>query len=164
LFGGHASLDWPTEPALALWHGITLWREWRGDGHVLAWTDAELDAVEILLLSDLWAELPLGSGVPFRSWTPEEQAAGIARLEDRELIANGGFTPKGRALRACIEEDTDRLASLPAKTIGEEGLDELERLLGGLRQSILDNGGFPIVGGKLNINTDGTAASGEGSA
>ncbi|MEN3271540.1 MAG: hypothetical protein V7636_301, partial [Actinomycetota bacterium] len=31
LFAGHASLPWPEEPHLVLWHAQTLLREFRGD-------------------------------------------------------------------------------------------------------------------------------------
>ncbi len=34
LYAAHADLAWPDEPHLALWHGLTLLREHRGDGHV----------------------------------------------------------------------------------------------------------------------------------
>ena len=34
LFGGHASLEWPDDPLLVLWHAQSLLREFRGDGHV----------------------------------------------------------------------------------------------------------------------------------
>lgn len=34
LFAGYASLSWPDEPHLALWHAHYLLREFRGDGHI----------------------------------------------------------------------------------------------------------------------------------
>ena len=33
LFGANVALPWPDEPLLPLWHGLTLLREHRGDGH-----------------------------------------------------------------------------------------------------------------------------------
>ena len=150
LFAGHSSLEWPDDPLTALWHGLSLWREYRGDGHILAWTAADLDAVEILILSDLWAGLPIGTWVPLRSWTPEEQDAGVARLEQRGLVKDGAFTDAGRRLRSDIEDETDRLAALPVEAID---MDDLERLLGGLRQGILDGGGFPVAGGRLDTTS-----------
>ena len=36
LFAAHASLPWPEQPHLALWHAATLLREHRGDGHIAA--------------------------------------------------------------------------------------------------------------------------------
>ena len=49
LFAGHASLPWPEEPHLALWHAQTLLREFRGDGHVAALTVEGLDGCEALV-------------------------------------------------------------------------------------------------------------------
>ncbi len=34
LFAGHASRPWPDEPHVALWHALSLVREYRGDGHI----------------------------------------------------------------------------------------------------------------------------------
>ena len=34
LYAGHADLPWPEEPLLQVWHGATLLREHRGDGHI----------------------------------------------------------------------------------------------------------------------------------
>ena len=50
-------------------------------------------------------------------------------------------------MRSDIEDETDRLAALPVKAVD---MDDVERLLGGLRQGILDGGGFPISGGRLD--------------
>src|SRR4051794_12194218 len=42
LYAGHADLPWPEEPVLVLWHGATLLREYRGDGHIAALLHAGL--------------------------------------------------------------------------------------------------------------------------
>ena len=34
LFAAHSALPWPSEPHLALWHGLNLLREHRGGGHM----------------------------------------------------------------------------------------------------------------------------------
>ena len=36
LYAGHADLDWPEAPHLVMWHGLSLLREHRGDGHIAA--------------------------------------------------------------------------------------------------------------------------------
>ena len=36
LFAAHAALPWPSEPHVALWHGLNLLREHRGGGHISA--------------------------------------------------------------------------------------------------------------------------------
>ena len=45
LYASHSELSWPDDDALALWHGCTLLREHRGDGHNLALANAEVDGV-----------------------------------------------------------------------------------------------------------------------
>src|SRR5215203_3803041 len=46
LFAGHASLAWPDEPHLVLWHAQTLLREYRGDNHIAALTVEGLTGCE----------------------------------------------------------------------------------------------------------------------
>jgi hypothetical protein len=43
LYAGHASVPWPDEPHLVLWHAISCLREFRGDGHIAAMTVEGLD-------------------------------------------------------------------------------------------------------------------------
>src|SRR4051812_14259703 len=45
LFAGHADLPWPDEPLDQLWHGATLLREYRGDGHLTALVHAGLNGI-----------------------------------------------------------------------------------------------------------------------
>ena len=49
LFAGHASLSWPDEPHLVLWHAQALLREYRGDGHIAALTVEGLSGCESLV-------------------------------------------------------------------------------------------------------------------
>src|SRR5690606_39515853 len=42
LFAAHADLPWPDGPVAAVWHGATLLREFRGDGHVAALVAEEI--------------------------------------------------------------------------------------------------------------------------
>src|SRR6476469_10021563 len=48
LYAAHAALPEPTEPHLALWHGLSLLREYRGDGHIAALVSAEVSAPQAL--------------------------------------------------------------------------------------------------------------------
>ena len=41
LFAAHAALPWPSEPHVALWHGLNLFREHRGEG----WSDYSISFV-----------------------------------------------------------------------------------------------------------------------
>src|SRR5688500_14983556 len=49
LYAAHADLPWPEEPLLALWHGATLLREYRGDGHIAVLLHAGLTGLEALI-------------------------------------------------------------------------------------------------------------------
>ena len=49
LFAGHASLPWPDEPIVVLWHAQTLLREFRGDIHIGAMTAEGIDGCEALV-------------------------------------------------------------------------------------------------------------------
>ncbi|WP_199177924.1 helix-turn-helix domain-containing protein [Mycobacterium hubeiense] len=75
-------------------------REFRGDAHTAAWTSAGFDAVEIGLLTELYWGVPLKTYIRSRGWSEAELDEGIARLERRGLVADGGLTDHGRAVRA----------------------------------------------------------------
>src|SRR3954470_20050796 len=49
LYAGHADLPWPEEPILSLWHGATLPREYRGDGHIATLLESGLSGLEALI-------------------------------------------------------------------------------------------------------------------
>src|SRR5258708_5166076 len=50
LFAAHASLPWPSEPHLVLWHAQSLLREYRGDGHVSLLLTEGLTGLEALIV------------------------------------------------------------------------------------------------------------------
>lgn len=49
LHAGHAELPWPDSPLAPLWHAITLLREYRGDGHIIALVANGLSGLEALI-------------------------------------------------------------------------------------------------------------------
>lgn len=108
LFAAHASLPWPADPHLAVWHGVTLLREQRGDGHVAALTAAGLDGCEAHLTVVGTGALRADAVQPFRGWSDAEWAAAAGRLRERGLLqADGSLTPEGARLRGWIEETTE---------------------------------------------------------
>lgn len=145
LYAAHAELPVPDEPHLALWHAVTLLREYRGDGHLAALAAAGLDGIEALLTHTatgrgFTAEFARGS----RGWTETqwEQAAG--RLRDRGLLdADGALTEAGRDLRRGVEDTTDRLALAPYELLGEENVRRLTVIGGRLTATALAAGAFP---------------------
>ena len=88
LFAAHAALPWPNEPHVALWHGLNLLREHRGDGHTSAVMAARLtpsQAAPMLIATT-------GEARDSRSWRwPDDiwnQA--VAALQERGWLDDAG--------------------------------------------------------------------------
>ncbi|MFD9791024.1 hypothetical protein ACFWXK_08735 [Streptomyces sp. NPDC059070] len=145
LYAAHADLPVPEEAHLAYWHAATLLREHRGDGHLMALLDAELDPLEALVshtatgkgMAPRWV---LGS----RGWRRADWEAAAGRLRGRGLLdAEGELTDAGTALRAAIEDRTDRLDRAPYELLGEDGVARLTELARGLLMTAAAAGAFP---------------------
>jgi hypothetical protein len=143
IYAGHASLPWPEEPHLSLWHAATLLREHRFDGHVAVLAGEELDGCMANLT--LTATGNVGDEMlrTYRGWSEQEWAAAGDRLRERGwLDARGAATASGAQARERIEERTDRLALEPLHALGEAGCERLATLLSRLLRRIVDGGGF----------------------
>lgn len=130
LFAGHASLTWPTEPHMALWHAQTLLREFRGDGHIAALTLAGLTGCEALVThaaaGDVSAEVLKGT----RQRTDDDWQAARESLQRRGwLDVDGSATAAGRRGRSEVERHTDELAAAPYAALGPEGCARLRELV-----------------------------------
>ena len=83
------------------------------------------------MLFALSEDLPSALFLDSRGWSAAEWDAARDRLDRRHLVAGDRITPAGRALRADIEETTDRLAALPFAGLGvEEAMGAYEQLAG----------------------------------
>ena len=141
LFAAHAALPWPSEPHVALWHGLNLLREHRGDGHTSAVMAARLtpsQAAPMLIATT-------GEARDSRSWRwPDDiwnQA--VAALQERGWLDDAGvLTDEGLAARTRIEDETDGLALGPWLQLGKERTHHLWTLLRDLLQVILDQNGL----------------------
>jgi hypothetical protein len=131
LFAGYASLSWPDEPHLALWHAHYLLREFRGDGHIAVLVAEGLTGHQALALHV--AMLPAIGPVfrQSRAWTDDEWGATLASLradgwltDDEELA----LTPEGARRRQAIEDRTNELALPAYAPIGQEGVDRVIEL------------------------------------
>ncbi|MEP9363402.1 hypothetical protein ABLE68_10580 [Nocardioides sp. CN2-186] len=145
LYAGHADLDWPDEPHLALWHGLTLLREYRGDGHIAALLSAGLTGIEGLV-----THTATGTGftVPAaqltRGWSEDEWAATVAGLAERGLMtSDGALTQDGLDLRDRIESATDEMAAAPWDLLGEAGTARLGEIGKPLVRAAIAAGAFP---------------------
>lgn len=143
LYAAHASLPWPDPPHLALWHAISLLREFRGDGHIACLVEAGLGGIDALVVHAASGEVPRSALQASRSWGDDDWSASVARLQARGLVdADGAFTDTGTALRQHIEDQTDALALAPWAHLGEAGCDELRSLVRPLSKAIVGSGTF----------------------
>lgn len=104
-------LDRSDDPLGALWLAATIWREYRGDGHVAVLTAEGVSGRHAHVLRDARD----GSRKviqPVRGWTDDQWEAAVADLRGRGLVdASGGLTDAGARLSTHIEERTDALAA-----------------------------------------------------
>jgi hypothetical protein len=143
LYAGHASLPWPDAPHLALWHAISVLREFRGDGHVACLVDAGIDGCEALVLHAATGDVPRALLRATRAWTDDEWSAAVDRLASRGLVdADGSFTAAGRDERQRIEDRTDALALAPWAALGESTCEELRTTIRPLSRAIVEGGGI----------------------
>ncbi|PRH76907.1 hypothetical protein C6N75_23110 [Streptomyces solincola] len=145
LYAAHADLPVPGEPHLAFWHAATLLREHRGDGHLAALLTAGLDPLEALV-----SHTATGKGMAprfvlaTRGWRRADWEAAAERLRGRGLLdAEGELTEAGAALRAQVEEHTDRMDAAPYEHLGAAGVERLTELGRGFLLAAAQAGAFP---------------------
>ena len=141
LFAAHTALPWPSEPHVALWHGLNLLREHRGEGHTSAVMAAELppnQAAPLLIATT-------GEARDGRSWRWPDDLwdKAVAALQERGwLDDSGALTNEGISVRTRIEDETDCLALGPWLHLGKQRTHRLWTLLRDLLQEILDQNGL----------------------
>jgi len=151
VYAGLLALPSPDTTLGSLWRACDLVREHRGDSHVAAWQAADLDGVEINLLSEAWRGLPPGSVAAGQmGWSLDDVTAAAHRLAERGLLVDGGLTAAGRALREGIETATDRQERPIVAALGD-ALDELLDLLTPWARAVMAVGTSPaeMAGGEV---------------
>jgi len=129
VYAGLRSLPWPDDLVGALWRACDLVREHRGDSHVHAWMAADVDPVEINVLSECWRGQAVGSVTTLQmGWPSSAVDAAVERLEARGMLEHGELTATGRSLREDIEAATDRQERGVVSALGDEADECLERL------------------------------------
>ena len=79
-----------------------------------------------------------------RGWRRSDWDAAAGRLRERGLLdADGELTEAGVALRAELEDRTDRLDLAPYELLGEQGVARLTELAKGFLVTAALAGGFP---------------------
>ena len=128
LYAAHSTLEYPDEPHLALWHALTLLREFRGDGHVAVLVDQQVGPCEALVVHGAFTGGVLSRAVlqGTRGWPDDEWEAAEERLRRRGwLDADGALTDAGRVARQHAEDRTDVLAADPWATLDHDERDRL---------------------------------------
>jgi hypothetical protein len=145
LGAAYLAMDWPAEPHLALWHGLSVLREHRGDGHVALLVAAGLTGIEALvshvaMRKGAMKEFAMAS----RGYSPQQWAAAVAGLVERGLLdEREALTEAGSRLRRDLEADTDRLGVEPWDHLGSDGAARLRELVEPVVRTLVANGGIP---------------------
>jgi hypothetical protein len=143
LFAANVALPWPDEPVARLWHGLTLLREHRGDGHNACLVAAGLDGLEAHVLASATDAGGAGRDVRqgARGWTDEDWAAATTRLEARGLVdGSGAATPLGREVHGRVEAQTDEAALAPWAHLGPSATARLEAALRPWAEAVVRSG------------------------
>jgi hypothetical protein len=145
LFAANHDLAWPREPHIALWHGCTLLREHRGDGHIATLYAADVDPCEAHVLRLAATGVDRSTIAPYRGWDDQDWAAAADRLAERGwLDEDRAITSDGVEAHAAIEADTDRMAEGPIRALGEDGVAELLDIMRPLAEVLSDTGTIPF--------------------
>nr|MCH9803241.1 hypothetical protein [bacterium] len=133
LYTGWASLDWPSDPHLALWHGCTLLREYRSGNHLIAVCAEGLDGIESIVSHVAVGGAPREWIRDEAGWSEDEEVAAVSRLQSRGwLDADGTATDACHQGRARVEAMTDKLDFPVWQKLGEQRGRRLFNLLSDL--------------------------------
>jgi len=142
VFAGLRALGWPGTPLGDLWRACDLYREHRGDAHILSWTAVGLNGCEACIVNDLYQGLRLGSYVRTRGWSAQEVDTAIAALRQRGWLEGERLSEAGRGAREAMEMTTDQQQQPIIEKIGTD-FEELVALLTPWREAILAGHGYP---------------------
>jgi hypothetical protein len=143
LFAGHASLEWPDAPHLAVWHGITLLREFRGDGHLSVLTSHGVAPCESLVMHAASGAVSADILRTSRAWSEIEwQAAGSALASRGWLESDRTFTVAGEQHQAMVESATDALAAAPWAHLDADSIQRVRQLGREWSKTIVASGVF----------------------
>jgi hypothetical protein len=141
LYAGHASLPWPDEPHLVLWHAQTLLREFRGDGHIAAMVVEGITGPEALVIHQATGDIAPGLLQASRGWPDDEWHAAEEKVRARGWLADDGtLTETGRASRDWVEARTDELALACWERLGDDACARLRELVRPFSRAIVDQG------------------------
>lgn len=118
-YAAHLGMARPADPVLSGWHAVNCLREWRGDTHWALVVAAGLTSPEASILHNAWLGYEPDWLARSRGASDQEIDAGWATLASKGLAVGREVTAAGIELRQQIEDDTDRLTTLPWELLGE---------------------------------------------
>ena len=119
-FGAHLSMPRHEDPLLFGWHAVNCLREWRGDTHWALVVAHGLDHAEASILHNAWLAYEQDWLPRSRGTSDRDLEQGWQSLHRRGLAVDGVVTDEGLRLRQHIEDETDRLTTLPWRLLGHE--------------------------------------------
>ena len=135
----------PGSPLAAVWLAATVFREHRGDGHVLAAVGEGLSGLDTTLTLVATGAITREVIQPSRGWTDDEWDASTRRLVDRGLLDESGhLTDDGRDVRRQVEAVTDRLASAAIDGFEPTEVERIIEVAAAASRSLVDGGLIPI--------------------
>ncbi|GAA2564483.1 SCO6745 family protein [Mycolicibacterium diernhoferi] len=144
LFAANLALPWPDEPLARLWHATTLLREQRGDGHIAALNVFGISGRQSNVLHAAADRVPQEMIMRSRDYDEEQWQRHVTELADRGLLDGAGaLTPAGAALKAELEETTDRLALSAFDVLDDAELGTLFGALTPLTRLVVAAGDVP---------------------
>ncbi len=117
-FAAHLAMQRPNDALLSGWHAINCLREWRGDTHWAVVVGAGLTHAEASILHNAWLGYETDWLAESRGTSPDELERGWEQLSQRGLATERTVNSKGLALRQNIEDDSNRLTTMPWELLG----------------------------------------------
>ena len=146
LFAANLALPWPDDPVAKLWHASTLLREQRGDAHVALLAAAGVSGRDSNVLHCVSDRVPRDFIMRSRQYDDDEWRACTGRLAARGVLdERGALTPAGVALKARLEDETDRLALSAFDALDDDELELLFRTLTPLTRKVIASGDIPAA-------------------
>ncbi|MHB8512853.1 MAG: SCO6745 family protein [Actinomycetota bacterium] len=150
IFASYSRLQWPTDPAISLWHGATLLREYRGDTHNAILVSHGLSPIEALLLNANWVSAKLELYLGSREWTLQDAQPFMDALREKGFLdAEAKITEGGLKFREMVEVDTDRRSIAPIETLGPSKAEEVLSLIEPVSKAILEAKAVPSLVGRV---------------
>jgi hypothetical protein len=151
LAAAHARLPWPPDQLLGVWHGATVLREYRGDGHVAILVAHGVGPVDAIVLHSAY----VGGKIDFlkatRQWSDDDLEGATAGLIDRGFLSPDlTLTDAGGKFRLMLEHETDRISHAPFDALGEDKCEELLGLLHPIAMKLLEARAAPRALGRMD--------------